>query len=85
MDYQEYCYLPKEQYLQCGSMTHRWTLGYQKIEGGAPLRNDGFRRRSTGFKYYLLLPFASILFAASLIWGALVMVSYLGGIRRLFR
>ena len=66
-------------------MTHRWTLSYAKIESGMPLRKDGFKRRSSGFKYYLLLPLAGFLFYAALIWGAIVMVSYCVGVRRLFR
>jgi hypothetical protein len=66
-------------------MTHRWTLGYAKLEATAPLINDGFKRRSSGFKYYLLMPFAGLLFYAALIWWTLVLASYCGGVRRLFR
>lgn len=68
-----------------GLMTHRWTLVYQRIEAGPSLRNDGIKRRSSGFRYYLLLPLAGLLLYASMVWSVLVMASYCTGIRRLFR
>ncbi len=66
-------------------MTRRWTLVNQRIEAGSSLRHDGIRRRSSGFRYYLLLPLAGLLLYASMVWSALVMASYFTGIRRLIR
>ncbi len=66
-------------------MTHRWTLVYQKIESESSLRNDGIRRRSSGFKYYLLVPLAGLLIYASIIRGVLVMASDRIGIHGRFR
>jgi hypothetical protein len=49
------------------------------------MRNDGIKRRSSGFKYYLLLPVAVYVFLAALIWGAILMAYSYANPRNLFR
>ncbi|MDH3366193.1 MAG: hypothetical protein OEM29_09395 [Thermoplasmata archaeon] len=49
------------------------------------MRNDALRRRSSGFKYYLLLPVAAYVILAALIWGAIMMAHSYADPRRLFR
>jgi len=63
-------------------MVQRWTLDYQTLESQARMRNDALRRRSSGFKYYLLLPVAVYVILAALIWGAIMMAYSCVGPRR---
>jgi hypothetical protein len=45
------------------------------LESKETLRNDGFRRRTSGFRYWLLVPFASVFIYIGIAWFSFIGMS----------
>ncbi|MCU0860172.1 MAG: hypothetical protein MUE55_06275 [Thermoplasmata archaeon] len=58
-------------------MTNRYNISQLIMESKAPLMNDGFRRRTSGEKYWLLVPFA-IPFFSLMIYSFVAWLAFLG-------
>jgi hypothetical protein len=53
----------------------RWTLGYQKKGCDEPLRSEDVRRRSSGLRYWILVPVWGFLVYLAVIWAVLISLS----------
>ena len=56
-------------------MTHRWTLGYRKLEASKRVRSENFQRKSSGFRYFLLAPIVIYLGLAALAYAFATVLS----------
>lgn len=56
-------------------MGNRYTLPQMIMESKETLRNDGFRRRTSGFRYWLLAPLASVFIYMAIAWFAFIGLS----------
>ena len=54
-------------------MVNRYTFTQLVMESKETFRHDAIRRRSSGFRYWLLVPFASLVIYAVIAW-----LSFLG-------
>ncbi len=67
-----------------GTMVNRRTFVNMRVESELPLVSSNIKMKSTGFRYFLLMPIAPLLLYASLIWSVLVVSSNCRVIRRIF-
>ena len=56
-------------------MPTRYTLSQLAIESKETLRHDSIRRRSSGLRYWLLVPFAGFVIYAFVAWFSLLGIS----------
>jgi len=56
-------------------MTHRYTIPQLIMESQATLRNDAFRRKTSGFRYWLFVPLAAFLSYWAIAWFAYIGMS----------
>lgn len=65
-------------------MTDRWTMVSQRIAASDAVRIEDVRRRSEGLRYWLLVPFAWLFIYAGALWIAILVLSPVAKVRRLF-
>lgn len=58
-------------------MTNRYNISQLIMDSKAPLRNDGFKRRTSGEKHWLLAPFAIPLFSL-MVYAFMAWLAFLG-------
>ena len=58
-----------------GSMPTRYTITQLVRESGETLRHDSIKRRSSGLRYWLLVPFAGFVIYAFVAWFSLLGIS----------
>lgn len=66
-------------------MVNRWTPVYQRLATGDRIRSEDIERRSSGLRYWLLLPSAPILIYAGAAWILALILSPIVKIGRVFR
>jgi len=66
-------------------MVTRWTMISLRELTTPAVRMDDIKRRSSGFRYWLLVPFSGVFVYASVAWMSLAMIWPAGGLRSLVR
>ena len=66
-------------------MTRRWTLVAQRIETQDPIKSSEVARQSSGLRYWLLVPFAALVFYLALFWSIIIWLSFLSPLIGPFR